>query len=487
MKKTLLLAIFGLTLNIFAQNKQQLSKLQQTISKTIKNTGIVLENRVLKSASIHPQTDFRQNANSKINNGSPLIAIFDSIYVWKWDPTIVGWKIDSKITDMQYDSNNNLKSEIKKNWNGIKWINSEQSIFNFDVNKNLISEIIKNWNGVNWVDSIKIENIFNSTNNLKDSTTQYQKWNSVSNAWDNYMEISVYYDSNNILNRRLTKMSNGTSLENLNQSFYYYNPSNNLEKERTQNWSNGQWVDLVQYIYTYDSHKNNTKLETQNWNDIVWENSQQEIKYFDLNNNLLTDSLKYWVDSVWVNLYITTYNYDVQNYLINELKTMSIGPVEMNISNISYAYNSSKKLTLELYQTWNGITWNNSSKKIQTYDADNFTKSFSYKLWNTAGISVLFGDSTFNYYHKESSSGLIDLKEGNVAVYPNPTTGKFKVFSSDIIEGIEISNLLGEMIFSNLKINNSSREIDLSDYAKGIYVVRIKTATETVIRKIIVR
>ena len=52
MKKTLLLAIFGLTLNIFAQNKQQLSKLQQTISKTIKNTEIVLENREIGRAHV---------------------------------------------------------------------------------------------------------------------------------------------------------------------------------------------------------------------------------------------------------------------------------------------------------------------------------------------------------------------------------------------------------------------------------------------------
>ena len=39
-----------------------------------------------------------------------LIQVYDSIYTWVWDTIGIGWKIDSKITDIIYNANNNMIS-----------------------------------------------------------------------------------------------------------------------------------------------------------------------------------------------------------------------------------------------------------------------------------------------------------------------------------------------------------------------------------------
>jgi len=75
----------------------------------------------------------------------------------------------------------------------------------------------------------------------------------------------------------------------------------------------------------------------------------------------------------------------------------------------------------------------------------------------------------------------------NISVFPNPTTGKIKIMSNDIIKSVKIYNMLGELIFSNPSINQMSTNIDVSNTAKGICILKMETTTETVNRKIIVR
>jgi endo-1,3(4)-beta-glucanase len=67
------------------------------------------------------------------------------------------------------------------------------------------------------------------------------------------------------------------------------------------------------------------------------------------------------------------------------------------------------------------------------------------------------------------------LEESGIVMYPNPTNGKFKIAgSSKDISKIEIYNLLGEKMHSSTTANpKTSVEIDLSAFAKGMYLVKI--------------
>jgi hypothetical protein len=61
------------------------------------------------------------------------------------------------------------------------------------------------------------------------------------------------------------------------------------------------------------------------------------------------------------------------------------------------------------------------------------------------------------------------MQEEGIAVYPNPTSGRFTISSKSGINPAEIYDLQGERIYSDFKCNGrTSDEIDLSSHIKGI-------------------
>lgn len=73
-----------------------------------------------------------------------------------------------------------------------------------------------------------------------------------------------------------------------------------------------------------------------------------------------------------------------------------------------------------------------------------------------------------------------------VIIYPNPSTGKFKIDTKITKGEIAICNVMGEKIYStsNLKTSN---EINLSNSPKGIYFVKIYDGEKIHTRKIVVQ
>jgi len=100
---------------------------------------------------------------------------------------------------------------------------------------------------------------------------------------------------------------------------------------------------------------------------------------------------------------------------------------------------------------------------------------------------VSMGDSIYIYYHTVLT-GLPGSKEPNVTLYPIPCKGKLSVSSSNPISAIEIYSLTGNRIYSDYPIQQqTSNEIDLTGYAKGVYIMKIYYGTKFISRKIIVQ
>jgi N-acetylneuraminic acid mutarotase len=72
----------------------------------------------------------------------------------------------------------------------------------------------------------------------------------------------------------------------------------------------------------------------------------------------------------------------------------------------------------------------------------------------------------------------------NISVYPNPTTGKFSIESSEKLSSIAVMNLLGQSVHS---VNSPFAQfsIDLSDQPKGIYFVEMISEKGRCTKKII--
>lgn len=74
------------------------------------------------------------------------------------------------------------------------------------------------------------------------------------------------------------------------------------------------------------------------------------------------------------------------------------------------------------------------------------------------------------------------------SVYPNPTNGKFTIKSDGTVSTIEIYNLSGARVYSDFNSKKqTSNEIDLSGYAKGIYLVKIYDGKKMYSRKVVVQ
>ena len=120
----------------------------------------------------------------------------------------------------------------------------------------------------------------------------------------------------------------------------------------------------------------------------------------------------------------------------------------------------------------------------------------SYTIMQTGYYTVIVGDengcvnSTTTYF---LISGVDDVSSGNISISPNPSNGNFIIEMLQTENSGELSidvvNTLGQKVFSsNEKISSAhwTKQIDLSNVARGIYFVGIKTENEFVRKKILI-
>ncbi|WP_317899395.1 T9SS type A sorting domain-containing protein [Aurantibacillus circumpalustris] len=87
----------------------------------------------------------------------------------------------------------------------------------------------------------------------------------------------------------------------------------------------------------------------------------------------------------------------------------------------------------------------------------------------------------------QKCAGVNELSEQNtlVSVYPNPNNGLFTVESKQISSGtIEIMDLSGKIIFTET-VRGNTTQVNMGDYAAGIYFVKVKNETSFEVIKLI--
>lgn len=92
-------------------------------------------------------------------------------------------------------------------------------------------------------------------------------------------------------------------------------------------------------------------------------------------------------------------------------------------------------------------------------------------------------------YGTSSGTGTIQTKQ-NISFYPNPSHGKFtfKAYWNSKNSILEIYNSIGKRVYYNSEISiQTANEIDLSNYPKGLYSVKIYTGTEINTGKIVIQ
>ncbi|MBE9468575.1 MAG: T9SS type A sorting domain-containing protein [Bacteroidetes bacterium] len=108
--------------------------------------------------------------------------------------------------------------------------------------------------------------------------------------------------------------------------------------------------------------------------------------------------------------------------------------------------------------------------------------------------TILEGDNILNnIYDDNTDVGVNELSLfERIEVYPNPNTGRFMIsINSNNSENIvvELVNIQGQKVYRNemKNVTNSVENIDISEFAKGIYYIRVNNGTDVAIRKVVVQ
>ena len=123
----------------------------------------------------------------------------------------------------------------------------------------------------------------------------------------------------------------------------------------------------------------------------------------------------------------------------------------------------------------------------QFMDDNSLTGTFevcvAIDLWsNTLTDANTSNNTACLTVHRGSSTGISEVADGEVNVYPNPAT---TVINIDNAEGAQISvyDLSGRMV-SNVESASANQTIDASNLAKGMYIVRIANGNNVITKKV---
>ena len=115
-----------------------------------------------------------------------------------------------------------------------------------------------------------------------------------------------------------------------------------------------------------------------------------------------------------------------------------------------------------------------------------------YDITNSDGtiISQLLPKNA-NFGNLYSSPFCNSLTETNndktIKIYPNPAKTTFTIYSNNVkINRIELATITGQIIYQNNDITNVSSTIEVSSFAKGIYLIRIESENGILIKSLFI-
>lgn len=132
----------------------------------------------------------------------------------------------------------------------------------------------------------------------------------------------------------------------------------------------------------------------------------------------------------------------------------------------------------------------NNSDMMQTYQFDlspYLGGDIKISLQHIGKFSGNIGDNAYLDNIKFSPTALLSTNENSFvgfSYYPNPTSNVITIDNSEEINFIELSSLTGQIIYSQ-KNNSNKMTIDMSNYARGVYFLKVNSNGKSKTVKII--
>ncbi len=135
----------------------------------------------------------------------------------------------------------------------------------------------------------------------------------------------------------------------------------------------------------------------------------------------------------------------------------------------------------------NGLLVSSANTPTLSFNASG---TYSVNLFHTNCPNYIFYSKTLTFSFIDCAIG-VKVNKANtmgIVIYPNPTSDHIAINSLEDIDVVELYNTRSEKVYSKTVTGKlSNEEINLSNYAKGVYVIKIRNSKAVFTKKIIVK
>lgn len=314
------------------------------------------------------------------------------------------------------------------------------------------------------------------------------------------------FNTNNKLVKQEVVLNNGLDVwENNNKTEYTYDSKGNKITSKHYNWikTSDSWQITASFNYTYNAN-NKVDIEIDsNFNTTLF-SILKTVSTYDANGNITNDTRYTWKNNSWAIDYKNDYNYDTKNNLSFEINSTfdASNSTYTNSTKVKYTYDGDGNMGSSVNYTWNAPNgqWDFKGRDIFVFNTavlstDIYAPSEFSELTNNIKNEVksytlqdyINGNyrnnalETFYYSPFKASSGINELTEININIYPNPSNGMININTNETIENINITDVNGKLV----RHQTDNSPIDLSQNSKGIYFVNITTEKGVINKKIV--
>lgn len=132
------------------------------------------------------------------------------------------------------------------------------------------------------------------------------------------------------------------------------------------------------------------------------------------------------------------------------------------------------------YKKASDATWTTIDVTAHPYTLTGLEYNTTYNAKVAANCDGTLSDFTSTITFKTEGEGVNNYTLANsISLYPNPTSGEFRIQNAELrIDKVEVYDVYGKML-NMVEVNDNQVTMNASNYAAGMYFVRIYTANGT--------
>ncbi len=449
-----------------------------------------------------------------------------------------------------FNSNDAIIKTTGQNYTTGQWVNSIEEVSTYNLQSKVINKTVRSWVNNSWENMSKTDVEFNTSgleveknsytwNNSNNTwmpsqslVTVYDGNNFVNSLTERQGYLTTWVNLN-LTNYTRDMAGNALQTENLkwnatnqtwdkqNKIIRSFDVNNNVLTQEQQNWISNAYSSSTKITYTYNANKKEISRLTQNWTGISWADVNRLITNYNASNIVTRTYVDVYTgpQDGWKTLNSTNYIYSSTGKIMQTINSSFTIPaqIETVTNKIVNTYNSIDLLIQESTFDLLPTSLTESSRKTITYNANNDVNSIIKLGYNSSLMNLFPIDKIENTYNSENilvavnTSSNFNINTGafqtnlreeyacgvsnnnasisrtsanELLIYPNPASSQLFI-SHNKNSKIEIINSMGCVVFTHQLIEGSV-EINTSNFANGIYFVKLRSAQQELIQKLLI-